>query len=718
MNATGVTTTQLVTVLIVSGLMFLLAACFTTVGEATQSPVSPNAQANVVPTPLPLHELRVFIEPRDCTSFILDPQPVEGSRYAQGTPVTISLVPAEDCRVKEWINVDSFSGLFGKVNMNADRIVQVNLVRVPATPVPIPQVSAETSQATHELEIIADPREAADFLLNPKPNPEGAYDAGTTVTIDVLPKTGWKIGEWVGPVYAVAGKTAKVNVDASQTVIVRFERQAAEASASPISTTTPPQRVSATPTPSPSLRNGAAVQFEDVRVVEILPQLPDQSLAKALESAKADPEATITAAALGVVASRTPTLQDDFSDPSSGFGEREGAGSVNRYENGYYLMATDENSACCLGTNVKGDYTNLVAQLDMRIEPFANRSSISGAFVLRRTTSEGHYSFSLKNSRGEPGYIISARKQEQFVPLRSGPLPAGSDRTVGAWHNMIVVMVDDEVSFFIDGVLVASVKDESITHGGFKMFAQLGTLINIDNFRLWDIAGLDLTTPPTVGNPPNIVAPLQMALSSALSDPNLGFALAALQVAASQSPTIQDDFSDAATGFGEKEGGGSFTRYEGGEYLMATHPDSPCCFGTKLRGDYTDMVAQIDMRLEAFESDSPIFGAVALRRTKGIGFYIFNLTHKAGITSYSIAANKGEEHVPLKRGALPPISETSAGTQHNLIIVMVGNQIAFFIDGVLVEAFTDGDLTRGGFNSYAGWGTEVSLDNFRLWDLG
>ena len=115
----------------VIGLLALMVACFSV---ADDGPGGNPAVANQAPspTPEPLREFRVFVEPRDCASYILDPQPEQGSKYIQGTGVTISLVPAEGCRVKEWINVDSFSGLAGRVNMNADRIVQINMVRAQA----------------------------------------------------------------------------------------------------------------------------------------------------------------------------------------------------------------------------------------------------------------------------------------------------------------------------------------------------------------------------------------------------------------------------------------------------------------------------------------------------------------------------------------------------------------------------------------------------------
>ena len=98
---------------------------------------------------------------------------------------------------------------------------------------------------TLELEVKSNPREAADIVLNPKPIPGGRYLLGRTVTINVLPKEGWQVDEWVGPVYGIAGKTAKINMTSNQTVIIRMVRfETALQSPVPV----PP-----TPTPIPSL---------------------------------------------------------------------------------------------------------------------------------------------------------------------------------------------------------------------------------------------------------------------------------------------------------------------------------------------------------------------------------------------------------------------------------------------------------------------------------
>lgn len=85
-------------------------------------------------------------------------------------------------------------------------------------------VSATDNQPAplRELAVIAEPREAAEFLLNPNPIGAGGYSAGMLVTIDVLPKKGWEVEEWIGPVYGITGKTARIEMNSSLTVIVKL----------------------------------------------------------------------------------------------------------------------------------------------------------------------------------------------------------------------------------------------------------------------------------------------------------------------------------------------------------------------------------------------------------------------------------------------------------------------------------------------------------------
>jgi hypothetical protein len=119
-------------------------------------------------------------------------------------------------------------------------------------------------------------------------------------------------------------------------------------------------------------------------------------------------------------------------------------------------------------------------------------------------------------------------------------------------------------------------------------------------------------SPPTIiSTPIPILSPdlaLETTIRSAQANPDIAFAAVALQAAAGRTPNFVDDFSNPSSGFEKIEAGADFTRYEDGVYLMATHPDNPCCIGPGPRGDYTAVVAQLDMRIDAFESNTPDWG--------------------------------------------------------------------------------------------------------------
>ena len=109
-----------------------------------------------------------------------------------------------------------------------------------ATPVPF---------LARQLDVKIDPKEAASYLLNPSPLGKGGYSLGMIVTIDILPKQGWQVEEWVGPVFNIDGTTAQIQMDSSQTVAVRLKLPtpptATSVVAPPTSTSTP------TPTDTP-----------------------------------------------------------------------------------------------------------------------------------------------------------------------------------------------------------------------------------------------------------------------------------------------------------------------------------------------------------------------------------------------------------------------------------------------------------------------------------
>mgnify|MGYP000486398315 CR=1 FL=1 len=112
-----------------------------------------------------------------------------------------------------------------------------------ATPVP---AATPVPFLARQLDVKIDPKEAATYLLNPSPLGKGGYSPGMVVTIDILPKQGWQVEEWVGPVFNIDGKTAKIQMDSSQTVAVRLK------STTPTNTPTDtPAPATAKPTSTP-----------------------------------------------------------------------------------------------------------------------------------------------------------------------------------------------------------------------------------------------------------------------------------------------------------------------------------------------------------------------------------------------------------------------------------------------------------------------------------
>ena len=122
-----------------------------------------------------------------------------------------------------------------------------------ATPVP---TATSVPFLARQLDVKIDPKEAASYLLNPSPLGKGGYSQGMIVTIDILPKQGWQVDKWIGPVFNVNGTTAKIEMDSSQAVAVRLKLPtpptATPVVTPPTSTSTPTDTPMPTYTPFPT----------------------------------------------------------------------------------------------------------------------------------------------------------------------------------------------------------------------------------------------------------------------------------------------------------------------------------------------------------------------------------------------------------------------------------------------------------------------------------
>jgi hypothetical protein len=112
-----------------------------------------------------------------------------------------------------------------------------------------------------KLDVEIHPKGAATFLLNPSPLGKGGCSPGMIVTIDILPKQGWQVDEWVGPVFNIDGKTAQIQMDSSQAVEVRL-KLTTPATATPTDTPIPPADTTLADEGGGHSQNTASLRFE------------------------------------------------------------------------------------------------------------------------------------------------------------------------------------------------------------------------------------------------------------------------------------------------------------------------------------------------------------------------------------------------------------------------------------------------------------------------
>ncbi|MGB3717461.1 MAG: protein kinase [Candidatus Promineifilaceae bacterium] len=222
--------------------------------------------------------------------------------------------------------------------------------------------------------------------------------------------------------------------------------------------------------------------FDDVRVTELLPVTPDTNLELAIESARADPDGASAVSALETAAGRTTTYQDDFSDSLDSRFMAVGEGdSSGRFTDGAYLLQVDLEAIAYLSTghDVSPHHADVVLQFDIRLDP-----SLSGqGRIFLRSSETGQYEFVFYYKDRE----LHSQISYNIRGLSNDLAPFNHGHDDGAWHNVVAVVVDYQVSYFWDGGLVFTDTYDVSPGGSFSIDAMPGTAMWMDNFRIWEI---------------------------------------------------------------------------------------------------------------------------------------------------------------------------------------------------------------------------------------
>ncbi len=301
------------------------------------------------------------------------------------------------------------------------------------TPVPTiaPQrtVTTEPAVLAHDLEVRVEPKETAIILLNPRPIGDRKYVQGRTVTIDVLPQPGWEVDKWLGPVFDVAGSTAKINMTVSHSVIVSLvQSSASQPTQTPIS-----GRVAEPPLPTAEARRASSPTPVHVAsaqptafpvtklppIVRPTPTLSPQSTSKFLPSGGMTRGATISGRVVDVdTGLPIANVRMRADDPATRRGPRADTGPDGRYSlsglgPGVYIVSADGLTKGYIRENYDDEY----AWED------AARFAVTGTEVV-----EG-IDFGLKRGAIISGRVIDAVTGQPIVNMdvRAAPADGGPD---------------------------------------------------------------------------------------------------------------------------------------------------------------------------------------------------------------------------------------------------------------------------------------------------
>lgn len=302
-----------------------------------------------------------------------------------------------------------------------------------AVPTKIPEqtITPEPAVLAHDLEVRVEPKETAIILLNPRPIGDRKYVQGRTVTIDVSPHPGWEVDEWLGPVFEVAGRTAKINMNVSHTVIIRLVRSSAS-----LPTQTPISGLVAPPLPTAQARRASSptpvlvesAQPTAFQVATLPPTVPPtptlipQPTPKSLPSGGMSRGATISGRVVDVETGLPiANVRMRADDPTTRRGPRADTGRDGRYSlslgPGVYIVSADRVAKGYIIEN----YDDKYAWGD------AVRFTVIGTEVI-----EG-IDFGLKRGATISGRVVDALTGLPIVRMdvRAAPADGGADISWG-----------------------------------------------------------------------------------------------------------------------------------------------------------------------------------------------------------------------------------------------------------------------------------------------
>ncbi len=180
-------------------------------------------------------------------------------------------------------------------------------------------------------------------------------------------------------------------------------------------------------------------------------------------------------------ASGSAPFSDDFSDPASGWGASSHETYVRGYQQGQYLIQIDVPHWFVWAT-IDHKYRDAAVEVTTRTEETPDNHY----GILCRYENENFYYFAISSD----GYYAIYRHEpgQELIPLTGTAMLRSSQiHTDGTENHLRAECQGNQLTFYVNGTLIAQVEDDTLTKGAVGLAAGTlkkgGTLVWFDDFN-------------------------------------------------------------------------------------------------------------------------------------------------------------------------------------------------------------------------------------------
>jgi len=243
----------------------------------------------------------------------------------------------------------------------------------------------------------------------------------------------------------------------------------------------------------------------------------------------------------------TLIYEDDFGDSSSGWDDAFDAYTTKQYGNNRYQIEVTTSNLVAWGL-ANRDVADFEVEVEAKLEDGANTNGYG--LLFRFQDRENFYRFDIS---GDGYYLLSKFFKDEWITLVDWTASPAINQ--GKASNILKVSAfGPNITVWANGQQLASVTDDSLSHGNFGFFA--GTFseplawVSFDNLKLWTPKDQEITLLPTATRP-RIPAPTETSLPTPTPVPATAtptaIVEATVEAEATEEPTVTPTASPTTT---------------------------------------------------------------------------------------------------------------------------------------------------------------------------